>query len=471
MVRSMPHNLEVEQGLLGAILVNNLALNQVGDRLRPEHFYQPVHQKIFAAILHFHDRGQVSNPSVLRHYFEKDEALQTVGGADYLRDIAAASVIVINIHNYADVIYDLALKRQLITLGEQVVNDAYELELDKPATRQIEAAEQGLFQLSASGDTSGGFKQFRQIVQAALSKAEFAHKNKGAVIGITSGLKDLDRMLGGLQPSDLLILAGRPSMGKTALATTIAWRAAEAVVKTGGSVGFFSLEMSAEQLATRILSMESGLNSSDILRGHLAPEQFGQLISAHDKLASLPMHIDDTPALSISALRTRARRLKRTQNVELIVVDYLQLLTPARMGGNIGRVQEVSEITQGLKAVAKELSVPVIALSQLSRAVEQRPDKRPQLSDLRESGSIEQDADVVMFVYREEYYKGREQPAQGTAEHLAWQEEMEKVQGLAEVIIAKQRNGPIGNVTLRFESSFTRFDDYIADDHLPQRFE
>lgn len=477
--RQPPHNVEAEQALLGAILINNEALNHIGDFLRPEHFYEPIHTRIFEAILKFHDRGQVANPVTLRHFFDQDAGLAELGGGQYLARLAGAAMSIINVYDYSATIYDLALKRQLITIGEDVVNIAYASEIDQTATVQIETAEQKLFHLSTSGAGEKSFRAVRHALVNAVSRAESAYKNNGKVVGVSSGLRDLDRLLGGLQRSDLLILAGRPSMGKTALATSIAYNAAKILHDTPAeqmhdkkkaSVGFFSLEMSAEQLATRILSGACNINSSKLLRGEIDPNhEFPRLVQTSNHLASLPFFIDDTPALSISALRTRARRLKRTHNLGMLVVDYLQLVRASNVNSQTNRVQEVSEITQGLKAIAKELDIPVIALSQLSRAVEQRDDKRPQLSDLRESGSIEQDADVVMFVYREEYYLGRKQPRDGSPEMAAWQAEMEKVHGLADVIVAKQRNGPIGTVTLAFQSDFTRFSDWERPAHMPER--
>lgn len=477
--RQAPCNIDAEQALLGAILVNNAVLHHITDKLRPEHFYEPLHQGIFSAILHFHDRGQIANPVTLKHYFDSDKSID-IGGGEYLARLAAAAVTVINVTDYSEILYDLALRRELITLGEGIVNTVYDLRLENTAMGQIEIAEQSLFNLASSGDSQNGFRPFRYAMGQAVEKAEFAFKNRGDVIGVSTGLTDLNKLLGGMQNSDLLILAGRPSMGKTALATTIAYKAAlkfqqdfedkknrgetESFEKPK-SVGFFSLEMSGDQLATRIMSARTNVNSSKILRGELTNEEFSAIYKANQELASLPFFIDDTPALSISALRTRARRMKRVHNIGLIVVDYLQLVRGVASLNMGSRVQEVSEITQGLKAIAKELGVPVMALSQLSRAVEQREDKRPQLSDLRESGSIEQDADVVMFVFREEYYLMRKKPDESAPTFNDWQQQMERAHGIAEVIVAKQRNGPIGNVRLSFFSDQTRFDDLEDDSY------
>lgn len=466
--RQAPSNIEAEQALLGALLVNNDALQHIGDQLRGEHFYEPLHARIFEAIQKFNNKGHIANPVTLRHYFDQDEALADIGGGAYLAKLAAAAVTVININDYSRMIYDLSLKRQLIAIGEGVVNNAYTHQIDIPATSQIEEAEQKLFNISIEGTGDKGFRSIRHSVIRAIEQTDHALKNQNHLVGITTGLQDLDKMLGGLKRSDLLILAGRPSMGKTALAVNMAYNAglslfkkarAEGVsAKDAGSVGFFSLEMSAEQLSTRMLSSASKLNSYSILNGKISPEEFSHLVRVSNEMSQMPFFIDDTPALSIAALRTRARRLHRTANLKLLVVDYLQLVRGSSASSQNNRVQEISEITQGLKAIAKELDIPVIALSQLSRAVEQRENKRPLLSDLRESGSIEQDADVVMFIYREEYYLSREQPKEGTPEHSKWMEEMDKALNVAEVIVAKHRQGAIGDVRLRFDASLTQFD-------------
>ncbi len=484
-IREAPSNLDVEQALLGAIIVNNAALHHLDDRLQPDHFYEPLHQKIFETIQHFHDRGNVANHVTLQHYFRAQD--EDSIDADYLAQLAVAAAVVIDVREYSAILYDLFLKRQLIDVGEHLVNEAYKQDIHKPAIFQLEQIEQQLFNLAETGDSGKGFQPFKTSGSNAVGMAEQAFKRKGEVVGVSTGLRDLDKLLGGLQDSDLLILAGRPSMGKTALATTIAYKAAlyfqrqaeerqqddtlSPAEKQPKSVGFFSLEMSAEQLATRILSARAGVNSSGIMRGDLTDDEFAQLIQSNDELASLPFFVDDTPALSISAVRTRARRLKRVSNLGLIIVDYLQLLTASTRGNNINRVQEISEITQGLKALAKELNVPVLALSQLSRAVEAREDKRPMLSDLRESGSIEQDADVVMFVFREEYYVERAKPDEDSPKFEEWVEAMERCHGKADAIVAKQRHGPIGTVTMSFYGAQTRFDDLAEDEYLPERRE
>lgn len=456
-----PYNLEAEQSLLGAMLLNNASFEHVGDFLRPHHFADAIHGQIYEAIVRLIDRGQVADPITLKDYFDKYEALQPVGGARYLVDLVQSVVSVISVGDYGRLIYDLFLRRQLMGIGEEMVLTARTHELDLNAVQQIEEAEKKLFDLATTGNASGGFQSFRDALTSSIEMAQTAFRRDSHVVGVTSGFVDMDKMLGGLHPSDLLIIAGRPSMGKTILATNIAFNAALASLeanKSGACVAFFSLEMSAEQLATRILASESGVSSDKIRRGEIRNEDFPTLVEVSRRLSTIPLFIDDTPALSVSALRTRARRLKRQEGLGLIVIDYLQLMDgggSSRRADN--RVQEISDITRALKALAKELDVPVIALSQLSRAVEQREDKRPQLADLRESGSIEQDADVVMFIFREEYYEVRRQPPEGTDKHAEWQARMNQIANQAEVIIAKQRHGPVGTVRLYFEGALTRF--------------
>lgn len=468
--REAPSNVEAEQALLGALLVNNETLAHVGDRLRAEHFYEPLHGRIFEAIWKYHNKGLIANPVTLKHFFDQDESLADIGGGAYLAKLAAGAVGIINVSDYSSMVYDLALKRQIIAIGEEMVNTAYQHQIDVLASEQVEAAEQKLFHLSSEGSAEGGFESIKSSLTGAIKQAEFAYKHNG-VVGLTTGLIEMDKMLGGMQRSDLLILAGRPSMGKTALATNIAYNACLSLykdaleknkpVKEIGSVGFFSLEMSAEQLSTRLLASASNIDSSRIFDGKISSEEFTQIVQTSSTMGSMPFFIDDTPALSIASLRSRARRLHRMHNLKLLVIDYLQLVRAHSSVNFNNRVQEVSEITQGLKAIAKELDIPVMALSQLSRQVENRGtkarDKIPQLADLRESGSIEQDADVVMFIFREEYYLAREQPKEGTPEHAVWQDEMNRAMNVAEVIIAKHRNGPIGNVKLHFEGRLTQF--------------
>ena len=485
--RTPPHNIEAEQALLGAILVNNSAYHRVSEFLLPDHFAEGVHGRIFAAIAKLIERGQIANPVTLKNLFDQDGALTEIGGAQYLARLATSVVTIINAEDYGRTVHDLYLRRQLINIGEEAVNDAYSHDLERDARAQIETVEKKLFDLATVGQYEGGFRPFNQALTEAIVMAEAAFKRSGRTTGVSTGFTDLDKLLGGLHSSDLVILAGRPGMGKTALATNVAFTAAKhytptrapdgrVIAEDGAVVGFFSLEMSAEQLATRVLSEESGVPSDRIRRGDVSQGDFDQFVRASQKLASVPLFIDDTPALTISGLRTRARRLMRQQGLGLIIIDYLQLLRGSNEGrGAESRVQEISEITRGLKTLAKELNVPVLALSQLSRAVEQREDKRPQLADLRESGSIEQDADVVMFVFREEYYLQRQQPTQGPEEKdekfsdrlEQWTRNCERAYGLAEVIIAKQRHGPTGTVKLHFEGKTTKFSDFVSSDHLP----
>ena len=473
--RELPHNLEAEQGLLGALLVNNGSYEKIGDLLNADHFYHPVHQRIFTAISQFIDRGQSASPVTLKGYFEKDKDLTDVGGAAYLADLAASIVSVINVKDYAETIHELALRRSLVSLGEDIVNEAHDLKLDGHATNTIEMAESTLFALAESGDTSGqGFVSLRDSVLVSIEVAEKAFKTQGGVTGVTTGLRDMDKQLSGLHPSDLIILAGRPSMGKTALATNIAYNSAARYADTGGKeggrVGFFSLEMAADQLATRILADVANISGHAIKKGDVKEQDFQAFVQASQKLSQVPLYLDDTPALSIGAVRTRARRLKRQHGLDMLVIDYLQLLRGSgSRQSQENRVQEVSEITRGLKAIAKELAIPVLALSQLSRNVEQREDKRPLLSDLRESGSIEQDADVVMFVYREEYYLSRTEPEVGTDKHLQWQESMDRAHNVGECIVSKARHGPIGTVRMHFDPHVTRFSD--LDEHHTSAFD
>jgi replicative DNA helicase len=469
-VRTPPHNIEAEQALLGVLLVNNVAYEKVGEILDPEHFYDPVHGRIYGAISTLINRGQIADPKTLRGLFENDPALAAVGGANYLVDLASNVVTIFNVEDYARLIHDLHLRRQLIALGTDVVNDAFQHDLDKHATAQIESTEAKLFELARTGETDRGFVKLEKALTVSIKLAEEAHKRDNHITGITTGFTDMDRKMGGLQRSDLVILAGRPSMGKTALATNMAFNAAHAFFKSegreGSGVAFFSLEMSSEQLATRLLGDFSSVPSDKIRRGEIKTEDFTKFVEASQILSRVPLYIDDTPGLSVAALRTRARRLKRmVPSLGMIVIDYLQLLHGTGGKREENRVQEVSEITRSLKALAKELDLPVLALSQLSRAVEMREDKTPQLADLRESGSIEQDADVVMFVYREEYYHSRSEPSRRQDEdegkfndrYSRWMQRGEEVNNIAEIVIAKQRHGPIGTVKLHFDGQFTRF--------------
>ncbi len=474
--RTPPRNFEAEQGLLGAILINNRAYERVSEFVRPDHFADPLHGRIYEACGTLIERGQIADPTTLKHFFDSDEAYQEIGGAAYLAELAASAPTVINAEHYGRLIHDLHLRRELIELGTDVVTEAYGADLDHSAVQQIETAEQHLYDLATTSDYEGGFKPFTESMTSAINMAQAAFKRDGHS-GVPTGFHKLDLMLGGLHKSDLIVLAGRPSMGKTALATNIAFNVAssrsEAEIEHGdllpqdpATIGFYSLEMSSEQLATRIVAENAQLASDKIRRGELNPNEFEKLVNASQKIQKAPFFIDDSPALTVSALRTRARRLKRQHGLALIVVDYLQLLQGSAARRNENRVQEISEITRGLKTLAKELEVPVLALSQLSRALEQREDKRPQLADLRESGTIEQDADVVMFIFREEYYLTRAEPTYRAEEddgkfaqrRETWEARMNEVEGKAEIIVAKQRHGPTGKVELRFHASVTKFD-------------
>ncbi|MCP5361496.1 MAG: replicative DNA helicase [Hyphomicrobiales bacterium] len=483
--REVPYNIDAEQILLGAILTNNEAYNRVGDFLRAEHFYEPLHRRIFDAIMNFMERGLVANPVTLRSQFDRDEALSDIGGASYLAKIAGLASGVFNVKDYARIIYDLYISRNLIEIGNDIVDEAYKGSAERAASEQIEKAEGKLFTLASEGGVERAFVSLKDALKESLDRTNAAFKRQGDIHGIPTALRDLDKMLGGLQNSDLVILAARPSMGKTALALNIALSGAKFLHRDAerhkddpefrsGSVGIFSLEMSSEQLASRMLSVETGINANSIRRGKLGRspqnDEFARLVQANKDLYALPIFIDDTPALSISAIRTRARRLKRKYNLSLLVIDYLQLIRGVSAQASSNRVQEISEITMGLKAIAKELDIPVLALSQLSRAVEQRDDKRPQLSDLRESGSIEQDADVVMFIYRESYYTERLKPDENSEKFAAWLEKMEQVNNVAEVIVSKHRNGPIGNVTLFFDKTTTRFGDLERQEYMEAAF-
>lgn len=452
-----PHNTDAEQLILGYLLSNNEAYSQVGDFLRDEHFFEPVHQKIYKTVNDFFNKGLIATPITLKGYFENEEQLQEFGGNKYLNDLAALSASPINIKEYAKLIFDLYLKRKLKSIGNAVVTEIADQTKLNPSSTIIEQTEQKLFSLASEGNLEGDFKKINVSLSNALETVQNSIDSNG-FCGIPTNLLDLDKLLGGIQDSDLLILAGRPSMGKTALAINIALNSCEHFnnKEDKKSVGFFSLEMSSEQLASRMIAMKSGINAKKFRSGNFTKEDFELVIKANKALHNLNFFIDDTPALSISAIRTRARRLKRQNNLGLLVIDYLQLV---RATSSENRVQEISEITQGLKAIAKELNIPVMALSQLSRAVEQRDNKRPQLSDLRESGSIEQDSDVVMFIFREQYYIERLKPSEDNPTKFSeWQQKMSHVSNKAEVMIAKQRHGPIGNVSIHFDPSTTKFD-------------
>ena len=479
--RQPPYNIEAEQALLGAILINNEAMDRVSGFLEATHFYEALHQQIYETAAKLIQAGKQATPVTLRTFFERHEPIDDhLTVPQYLGRLAAGAATIINAYDYGRTIYDLAVRRQLIVIGEDLVNGAYDSPVDYPPDQQIQEAESRLYQLAETGKYGQGFQTFGSALTTAIDMANAAYQRDGHLSGLSTGLLDLDNRMGGLQPSDLIILAGRPSMGKTALATNIAYNVAkhyksevqpDGSKKTvdGGIVGFFSLEMSAEQLATRILSEQAEIGSEKIRRGMITEDDFRKLVGVSQEMSAIPLFIDQTGGISIAQLAARARKLKRQHGLDLLVVDYLQLLTASGKRGSENRVQEITEITTGLKALAKELVVPIIALSQLSRQVEQREDKRPQLSDLRESGSIEQDADVVMFVFREEYYVERQKPSEGTAEFAEWQAKMMQVSGKAEVIIGKQRHGPVGTVQLAFESQFTRFGNLAREFQIPGR--
>ncbi|HCQ67419.1 MAG TPA: replicative DNA helicase [Rhodobacteraceae bacterium] len=465
----MPHNIEAEQQLLGAILTNNEIYDRVAQIIKPPHFYEPVHERIYALAEQRIAANMLASPVTLKPFLADDEGLKELGGAAYLARLAGAAISSFAARDYAQMIYEMHQRRELMKLGAEIGDRAGRLEAKDEPGEQIVAAEQALYKLAETGQATTGFKSFLSAVTAAVSVANAAYGRDGGLAGTSTGLNDLDGKLGGLHRSDLLILAGRPSMGKTSLATNIAFNIAKAYKRgklhdgsegavNGGVVGFYSLEMSAEQLAARILSEASEVPSEQIRRGDMTEAEFRRFVDAAKALESCPLFIDDTPALPIAQLAARARRLKREHGLDVLFVDYLQLVR----GTAENRVNEIGEISMGLKAIAKELDIPVVALSQLSRQVENRDDKRPQLSDLRESGSIEQDADVVMFVFREEYYAEREKPSDDRLEEMAaWQDRMDKLHGRAEVIIGKQRHGPIGNVELSFEGRFTRFGNLV----------
>ncbi len=472
-----PSNIEAEQSVLGAILVDNEVYFRISDILSPEHFFDPLHQRIFDTLSTIVRRGQLATPITVKSYFENDAAMHEAGGAAYLARLASNAPTIINAPDYARTVFELFQRRGLMRVGDEIVVTAADAKVELTPSEQIENAEQRLYDLAESGTYEGGFWSFSDAAEKAVETANQAYQRDGGLSGVATGLIDLDRLLGGLHPSDLIILAGRPSMGKTALATNIAFNAARRYReghKSDGSretldgalVAFYSLEMSAEQLATRLLSEQSGIPSNRLRKGAVNQEEFSRFVQAQAELQNLPLYIDDTGGLAIAALAARARRLQRQRGLDLIVLDYLQLVTTTSRRRNDGRVQEVSEVTQRLKALAKELNVPVLALSQLSRKVEDRDDKRPQLADLRESGAIEQDADVVMFVYREEYYAERLKPSESDkVKHDEWLLKMDALHGLAEIIVGKQRHGPTGTLELQFQAEITRFGNKARREH------
>jgi replicative DNA helicase len=456
--KKLPANIEAEQALLGSILVNNDILDELSNIINSLKFFDPIHRRIYEVIESLNSKGMIANPITLKNYFENNNNLNEIGGIDYLVKLTRYSSSIKQAIDYAKVIHEMFLKRELITISEDISENSKNESIEKTGENIIEDAEQSLFQLAERGNFSQSYMKFNVAIDQTIEMATLAMKSDHGLVGVPTGLVDLDEKLGGLHKSDLVIIAGRPSMGKTALATNIAYYAAKHIAEKEekSSVAFFSLEMSSEQLSTRILSEQARIPSNDIRRGKATEEQLNRYIETSRSIYELPLYIDQTPAITISTMSNRARRMKRLFGLSLIVVDYIQLMRTSSKRYD-GRVQEISEITQGLKALAKELSVPVLALSQLSRAVEQRDDKIPQLSDLRESGSIEQDADVVMFVYREQYYLEKKQPKLGSIEHAEWQSKMNDINGLADIIIGKQRHGPTGNVQVEFEGQYTKF--------------
>ncbi len=456
--KELPNNIEAEQSVIGSILVSNEIFDDINTIISSSNFYDPMHQKIFSAIENLIYKGMLANPITLKNYFETDK--DEINIPEYLVKITKFSTSIRQATEYSKIIYDMFVRRELIKISEQTIDTAKINDLNMNGQNIIENSERLLFDLAEKGSFNSSLVKFDEAMKKTIDMATAAYKNEEGIVGVPTGLRDLDDRLGGLHQSDLIIIAGRPSMGKTALATNIAFNAAQKLQESQrkSSVAFFSLEMSSEQLSTRILAEQSRIKSNDIRRGRISDEQFDKFIETSKNITELPLYIDETPAISIAAMSNRARRIKRLFGLDMIVVDYIQLMRGS-INNKDGRVQEISEITQGLKAIAKELSIPVVALSQLSRAVEQRDLKKPQLADLRESGSIEQDADVVMFVYREAYYLERQEPRPATVEHAEWQAKMNEVSNLAEIIIGKQRHGPTGNVMLEFEAMFTKFKD------------
>jgi len=456
--KELPNNIEAEQAVIGSILVSNDIFDEISTIISSINFYDPMHQKIFEAIESLIYKGMLANPITLKNYFEDEK--DDLNVPEYLIKITKFSTSVRQTIEYSKIIYDMFVRRELIKISEQTIDSAKLNELDTNGQTIIENSERLLFDLAEKGSFNSSLVKFDEAMKQTIEMASAAYKNEEGIVGVPTGLRDLDDKLGGLHQSDLIIIAGRPSMGKTSLATNIAFNAAQKLQDNGkkSSIAFFSLEMSSEQLSTRIISEQARISSNDIRRGRISDEQFDKFLETSKNIAELPLYIDETPAISIAAMSNRARRIKRLFGLDMIVVDYIQLMRGTTFNKD-GRVQEISQITQGLKAIAKELAVPVVALSQLSRQVEQRDDHKPQLADLRESGSIEQDADVVMFVYREGYYLQRKEPREATVEHAEWQAKMNEVAHLAQIIIGKQRHGPIGNVTLEFEERFTKFKD------------
>jgi replicative DNA helicase len=477
--QTLPQNVEAEAALLGALMIDNRLVEDIQLKLKPHHFFEPLHGRIYEAILRMTDSNRVANPVTLKPLFEADDSIKEVGGAAYLAQLTGSGAAVIGARDFAQQIYDLALLRALISVGRDLVEGALDTSEDVAPLAQIERAETELYKVAEEGGAEGKAKSFAESATLAIQMAERALNSDGHLSGITTGLDSLNTKIGGLHRSDLIIVAGRPGMGKSALGTNMAVSAAKRLLRdaedgiepgksSGAGVVIFSLEMSADQLATRVLAEQSEITSEALRTGKITQQEFRKLARAAGELETLPLYIDDTPGLTIAALRTRARRLKRQKGIGMIVVDYLQLLQGTGRNSNENRVQEISEISRGLKQLAKELDVPVIGLSQLSRQVEQREDKRPQLSDLRESGSIEQDADIVLFIYREDYYLAARQPSDDHPEFDSWRQDMERAYGVAEIIVAKQRHGSTGKVRVKFDGRITKFSDAADESYLPE---
>ncbi|MDR2458538.1 MAG: replicative DNA helicase [Holosporales bacterium] len=460
MSNNILHNIEVEQALLGAMILDNAVIDSIPDSLCSCHFAAEIHSKIYDVIHKLRDTGSVADPLTVSAYLKTDDTLVKAGGMQYLVGLVDSVLSLATVADYARIIHDLYVRRQLVEISHRTAAKANALDTSEKAADIVEATEKDLYDLVSGATERDRLVMFSNALAESIKTATLAFKRDSKTVGVTTGFKLIDKSLGGLHKSDLLVVAGRPSMGKTALATNIAFNAAKAKLNNaaeGTAVAFFSLEMSAEQLATRILASESGISSDCIRRGEIPKVLFEKFVTISQDLERLELYIDDTPNITVGQIRNRARRLKRQRNIGLVVIDYLQLIEVPSRRSSDNRVHEISEITRALKGLAKELDIPVLALSQLSRAVEQRDDKKPQLSDLRESGSIEQDADVVMFVFREEYYKARKEPPEGTIEHDKWKHEMEQIYNKAEVMLAKQRHGPISTIRLFFDSKLTRF--------------
>lgn len=478
--KTLPTNLEAEQAVLAAVLMNNRALERVSEFLKAEHFTHPAHVQIYKLAERQFAAGIPFDIITAKNYLEQQGVLETVGGVDYLTQLSSAGASVVNVDSYGQIIYDNALRRELINLGQKITEDAFVENLDNPVAHQIESAEKSLFDLSVDGAVDKGPTAIGTALKDALEEAEIAYKADGKLSGLTSGFRDLDKSISGLHHSDLVIIAGRPAMGKTAFALNIAFNAATAIMfgnankKYKGAVVFFSLEMSSPQLAARVLSSQTKINQGSMRNGSLTDEDFLRMTTMSEQLSRVPLYFDDTPGMSVPQMRTRARRLARKHGgIALIVIDYLQLMTSPGGRKSENRVQELSEITRGLKMLAKELDVPVIALSQLSRSVESRDDKRPQLSDLRESGSIEQDADIVMFTYREEYYLANRDPSEritfrdNSSSSENWAARMERARGKADIIIGKNRHGRADTIKLAWAGEYSLFSDLNEFDSRP----